>query len=113
MDRSAAYAARWVAKNVVAAGLATRCQVQLAYAIGVARPVSVRVDTFGTGKLSDEELSDMVTAVFDLRPAAIIRDLDLRRPIYRQLAAYGHFGRDDLDLPWEKTDRVDALLAQR
>ena len=113
VDRSAAYAARWVAKNVVAAGLATRCQVQLAYAIGVAQPVSVRVDTFGTGKLSDEELSDMVTAVFDLRPAAIIRDLDLRRPIYRQLAAYGHFGRDDLDLPWEKTDRVDALMAQR
>ena len=113
VDRSAAYAARWVAKNVVAAGLATRCQVQLAYAIGVAQPVSVRVDTFSTGKLSDEELSDMVTAVFDLRPAAIIRDLDLRRPIYRQLAAYGHFGRDDLDLPWEKTDRVDALLAQR
>ena len=113
VDRSAAYAARWVAKNVVAAGLATRCQVQLAYAIGVAQPVSVRVDTFGTGKLSDEELSDMVTAVFDLRPAAIIRDLDLRRPIYRQLAAYGPFGRDDLDLPWEKTDRVDALLAQR
>ena len=113
VDRSAAYAARWVAKNVVAAGLATRCQVQLAYAIGVAQPVSVRVDTFGTGKLSDEDLSDMVTTVFDLRPAAIIRDLDLRRPIYRQLAAYGHFGRDDLDLPWEKTDRVDALLAQR
>ena len=113
VDRSAAYAARWVAKNVVAAGLASRCQVQLAYAIGVAQPVSVRVDTFGTGKLSDEELSDMVTAVFDLRPAAIIRDLDLRRPIYRQLAAYGHFGRDDLDLPWEKTDRVDALLARR
>ena len=113
VDRSAAYAARWVAKNVVAAGLATRCQVQLAYAIGVAQPVSVRVDTFGTGKLSDEDLSDMVTAVFDLRPAAIIRDLDLRRPIYRQLAAYGHFGRDDLDLSWEKTDRVDALLAQR
>ena len=113
VDRSAAYAARWVAKNVVAAGLASRCQVQLAYAIGVAQPVSVRVDTFGTGKLSDEDLSDMVTAVFDLRPAAIIRDLDLRRPIYRQLAAYGHFGRDDLDLPWEKTDRVDALLAQR
>ena len=113
VDRSAAYAARWVAKNIVAAGLARRCQVQLAYAIGVAQPVSVRVDTFGTGKLSDEELSDMVTAVFDLRPAAIIRDLDLRRPIYRQLAAYGHFGRDDLDLPWEKTDRVDALLAQR
>ena len=113
VDRSAAYAARYVAKNIVAAGLARRCQVQLAYAIGVAQPVSVLVDTFGTGKLSDEDLSDMVTAVFDLRPAAIIRDLDLRRPIYRQLAAYGHFGRDDLDLPWEKTDRVDALLAQR
>ena len=113
VDRSAAYAARWVAKNVVAAGLASRCQVQLAYAIGVAQPVSVRVDTFGTGKVSDETLSDMVEAVFDLRPAAIIRDLDLRRPIYRQLAAYGHFGRDDLDLPWEKTDRVDALLAQQ
>ena len=111
VDRSAAYAARWVAKNVVAAGLASRCQVQLAYAIGVAQPVSVRVDTFGTGKLSDEDLSDMVTAVFDLRPAAIIRDLDLRRPIYRQLAAYGHFGRDDLDLPWEKTDRTAALRA--
>ena len=111
VDRSAAYAARWVAKNVVAAGLATRCQVQLAYAIGVAQPVSVRVDTFGTGKLSDEELSDMVTAVFDLRPAAIIRDLDLRRPIYRQLAAYGHFGRPELDLPWEKTDMVEALKA--
>ena len=113
VDRSAAYAARWVAKNVVASGLASRCQVQLAYAIGVARPVSVRVDTFGTGKLSDEELSDRVTAVFDLRPAAIIRDLKLRRPIYRQLAAYGHFGRDDLELPWEQTDRVDALLALR
>ena len=113
VDRSAAYAARWVAKNVVAAGLASRCQVQLAYAIGVAKPVSVRVDTFGTGTVSDEQLSDMVEAAFDLRPAAIIRDLDLRRPIYRQLAAYGHFGRDDLDLPWEKTDRVDALLAQR
>ena len=113
VDRSAAYAARWVAKNVVAAGLASRCQVQLAYAIGVAQPVSVRVDTFGTGAVSDERLSDMVNAVFDLRPAAIIRDLDLRRPIYRQLAAYGHFGRDDLDLPWEKTDRAEALLAVR
>ena len=113
VDRSAAYAARWVAKNVVAAGLASRCEVQLAYAIGVAKPVSVRVDTFGTGTVSNVQLSDMVEAVFDLRPAAIIRDLDLRRPIYRQLAAYGHFGRDDLDLPWEKTDRVDALLARR
>ena len=111
VDRSAAYAARWVAKNVVAAGLASRCQVQLAYAIGVAKPVSVRVDTFGTGTVADTKLEDAVDKVFDLRPAAIIRDLDLRRPIYRQLAAYGHFGRDDLDLPWEKTDRVDALKA--
>ena len=113
VDRSAAYAARWAAKNVVAAGLARRCQVQLAYAIGVARPVSVRVDTFGTGAVDDGKLEQAVERVFDLRPAAIIRDLDLRRPIYRQLAAYGHFGRDDLDLPWEKTDRVDALLARR
>ena len=111
VDRSAAYAARWVAKNVVAAGLASRCQVQLAYAIGVAKPVSVRVDTFGTGTVADTKLEDAVDKVFDLRPAAIIRDLDLRRPIYRQLAAYGHFGREDLDLPWEKTDRVDALKA--
>ena len=112
VDRSAAYAARWVAKNVVAAGLASRCQVQLAYAIGVAQPVSVRVDTFGTGRVSDEDLSDAVQQVFDLRPAAIIRDLDLRRPIYRQTAAYGHFGRSDLNLPWERTDRTDALLAK-
>ena len=112
VDRPAAYAARWVAKNVVAAGLASRCQVQLAYAIGVAQPVSVRVDTFGTGRVSDEDLSDAVQQVFDLRPAAIIRDLDLRRPIYRQTAAYGHFGRSDLDLPWERTDRTDALLAK-
>ena len=112
VDRSAAYAARWVAKNVVAAGLASRCQVQLAYTIGVAQPVSVRVDTFGTGRVSDEDLSDAVQQVFDLRPAAIIRDLDLRRPIYRQTAAYGHFGRSDLDLPWERTDRTDALLAK-
>ena len=111
VDRSAAYAARWVAKNVVAAGLARRCQVQLAYAIGVARPVSVRVDTFGTGTVPDEQLSDAVEQVFDLRPAAIIRDLGLRRPFYRQLAAYGHFGRDDLDLSWEKTDRAEALKA--
>ncbi len=109
VDRSAAYAARWVAKNVVAAGLASRCQVQLAYAIGVARPVSVRVDTFGTGTVADARLEEAVDKVFDLRPAAIIRDLDLRRPIYRQLAAYGHFGREDLDLPWEKTNRVDQL----
>ena len=111
VDRSAAYAARWVAKNVVAAGLAKRCQVQLAYAIGVARPVSVRVDTFGTGTASDAVLEEAVNKVFDLRPAAIIRDLDLRRPIYRQTAAYGHFGRTDLDLPWERTDKVDELKA--
>ena len=112
VDRSAAYAARWVAKNVVAAGLASRCQVQLAYAIGVAQPVSVRVDTFGTGTVSDDKLSDAVMATFDLRPAAIIRDLDLRRPIFRQTAAYGHFGRDDLDLPWEKTNRIEELKAK-
>ena len=111
VDRSAAYAARWVAKNVVAAGLATRCQVQLAYAIGVARPVSVLVETFGTGKVSDEALEAAVEKVFDLRPTAIIRDLDLRKPIYRQLAAYGHMGREDLGVAWEKTDRVDALKA--
>ena len=111
VDRSAAYAARWVAKNVVAAGLADRCQVQLAYAIGVARPVSVLVDTFGTGKVSDEVLEQAVNHVFDLRPTAIINRLDLRRPIYRQTAAYGHFGRNDLDLPWERTDRIDALKA--
>ena len=111
VDRSAAYAARWVAKNVVAAGLARRCQVQLAYAIGVAHPVSIRVDTFGTGTVSDAQLEQAVEKTFDLRPGAIIRDLKLRRPIYRQLAAYGHFGRDALDLTWEKTDRVDALKA--
>ena len=109
VDRSAAYAARWVAKNVVAAGLAKRCQVQLAYAIGVARPVSVRVDTFGTGTVSDARLEEAVDRAFDLRPAAIIRDLDLRRPIYRQVAAYGHFGRSDLDLPWERTNMADKL----
>ena len=110
VDRSAAYAARWVAKNVVAAGLADRCQVQLAYAIGVARPVSVLVDTFGTGKVADEVLEQAVNQVFDLRPTAIINRLDLRRPIYRQTAAYGHFGRPELDLPWEKTDMTQALL---
>ncbi|RHR06673.1 methionine adenosyltransferase [Pseudoflavonifractor sp. AF19-9AC] len=109
VDRSAAYAARWVAKNVVAAGLAKRCQVQLAYAIGVARPVSVRVDTFGTGTVSDAQLEQAVEKTFDLRPGAIIRDLDLRRPIYRQLAAYGHFGRPELDLPWERIDRMEQL----
>ena len=111
VDRSAAYAARWVAKNVVAAGLADRCQVQLAYAIGVARPVSVRVDTFGTGTVSDSALEDAVEKVFDLRPTAIIKRLDLRRPIYRQVAAYGHFGRPELDLPWERTDMVETLKA--
>ena len=110
VDRSAAYAARWVAKNVVAAGLARRCQVQLAYAIGVARPVSVLVETFGTGVVSDEALEQAVEQVFDLRPTAIIRDLDLRRPIYRQLAAYGHMGREDLGVTWERTDRVDQLM---
>ena len=109
VDRSAAYAARWVAKNVVAAGLARRCLVQLAYAIGVAHPVSVLVETFGTGKVSDARLSESVQQVFDLRPTAIIRDLDLRRPIYRQLAAYGHMGREELGVRWEQTDRVDAL----
>jgi len=111
VDRSAAYAARYVAKNVVAAGLAEKCQVQLAYAIGVAQPVSVLVETFGTGVVSDSELSDAVNKVFDLRPTAIIRDLDLRKPIYRQLAAYGHLGREELGVAWEKTDRVDALKA--
>ena len=111
VDRSAAYAARYVAKNVVAAGLATRCQVELAYAIGVAAPVSVLVETFGTGTVSDGVLSAAVQQVFDLRPSAIIRDLDLRRPIYRQLAAYGHMGREELGVTWEKTDRTEALLA--
>ena len=111
VDRSAAYAARWVAKNVVAAGLARRCQVQLAYAIGVAQPVSVMVDTFGTGTVPDQRLEQAVEQVFDLRPAAIIRDLDLKKPIYRQLAAYGHMGRTDLGVRWEDTDRADALLA--
>ena len=109
VDRSAAYAARYVAKNVVAAGLARRCQVQLAYAIGVAKPVSVLVETFGTGTVSDEKLSEAVQKVFDLRPTAIIRDLELRRPIYRQLAAYGHMGREELGVRWEDTDRVEQL----
>jgi S-adenosylmethionine synthetase len=109
VDRSAAYAARYVAKNIVAAGLAARVEVQLAYAIGVARPVSILVDTFGTGKLPDEKLSLLVQKYFDLRPAAIIRELDLRRPIYKQTAAYGHFGRTDIDLPWEKTDKAELL----
>ena len=109
VDRSGAYAARYVAKNIVAAGFADKCMVQLAYAIGVAQPVSVLVDTYGTGKVSDEALSAAVRKVFDLRPTAIIRDLDLKKPIYRKLAAYGHMGRTDLDVSWEKTDRIDAL----
>lgn len=109
VDRSAAYAARYVAKNIVAAELADKCEIQLAYAIGVAKPVSVFVDTFGTGKLSDERISELVQKHFDLRPAAIIRDLDLRRPIYRQVAAYGHFGRTDIELPWEQLDKAEAL----
>ena len=111
VDRSAAYAARWVAKNVVAAGLATKCEVELAYAIGVAKPVSIMVDTFGTGTVADEKIVQAVEKVFDLTPAAIIRDLDLRKPIYRQLAAYGHMGREDLGVKWENTDRVEALKA--
>ncbi|MBQ6119974.1 MAG: methionine adenosyltransferase, partial [Clostridia bacterium] len=111
VDRSAAYAARYVAKNIVAAGIADRCQVELAYAIGVAKPVSVLIDTFGTGKYPAEAIAAAVQKVFDLRPAAIIDALDLRRPIYHDVAAYGHVGRTDLDLTWEKTDRTDALLA--
>ncbi|MBQ3137644.1 MAG: methionine adenosyltransferase [Clostridia bacterium] len=111
VDRSAAYAARYVAKNIVAAGIASKCEVQLAYAIGVARPVSVMVDTFGTGKISDEEISAIVDKVFDLRPAAIIDTLKLRAPIYRQLAAYGHVGREDIDVQWEKTDKVAEIKA--
>ena len=110
VDRSAAYMARYVAKNIVAAELARKCQIELAYAIGVAKPVSVLVDTYGTGRISDEALSGLVARCFDLRPAAIIERLDLRRPIYQQTAAYGHFGRSDLDLPWEKTDAVETLL---
>ena len=109
VDRSAAYAARYAAKNIVAAGLADKCEIQLSYAIGVAQPTSVMVDTFGTGKLSDEKITEIVRENFDLRPAGIIKMLDLRRPIYNQTAAYGHFGRNDLDLPWEKLDKVDAL----
>ncbi|MDO5423050.1 MAG: methionine adenosyltransferase [Eubacteriales bacterium] len=109
VDRSAAYAARYVAKNIVAAGLAEKCEIQLSYAIGVARPTSIMIDTFGTGKLSDERLTEIVRENFDLRPAGIIKMLDLRRPIYKQTAAYGHFGRTDLDLPWEKLDKVEEL----
>jgi S-adenosylmethionine synthetase len=109
VDRSAAYAARWAAKNVVAAGLADRCEIQVAYAIGVAHPLSVNVETFGTGKIADDKIANLILEHFDLRPGAIIRDLNLRRPIYKQVAAYGHFGRDDLDLPWEKTNKAEAL----
>ena len=109
VDRSAAYAARYVAKNIVAAGLADKCEIQLSYAIGVAQPTSVMVDTFGTGKISETKLVDIIRENFDLRPAGIIKMLDLRRPIYKQTAAYGHFGRNDLDLPWEKTDKVELL----
>ena len=109
VDRSACYAARYVAKNIVASGIAKKCQVQLAYAIGVAKPVSILINTFGTGKVSDEEITKLVQDNFDLRPAAIIKNFDLRRPIYKQTAAYGHFGRNDLDLPWEKTDKVDVF----
>lgn len=109
VDRSAAYAARYVAKNIVAAGLAEKCEIQLSYAIGVAQPTSIMVDTFGTGKIADEKLVDIIRENFDLRPAGIIKMLDLRRPIYKQTAAYGHFGRNDLDLPWEKLDKVDVL----
>ncbi|ONI47085.1 methionine adenosyltransferase [Candidatus Epulonipiscium fishelsonii] len=111
VDRSGAYAARYVAKNIVAAGLATKCEIELAYAIGVARPVSVLVDTYGTGKVSNEKLVEIINKVFDLRPSGIIKMLDLRRPIYRQTAAYGHFGRNDIQVPWEKTDKVDELKA--
>ena len=111
VDRSAAYAARWVAKNIVAAGLADRCEIEVAYAIGMARPVSVNVETFGTGKIADIKIAQLITEHFDLRPGAIIRDLDLRRPIFQQVAAYGHFGRDDLDLSWEKTTKAAELKA--
>jgi len=109
VDRSAAYAARWAANNIVAAGLAQRCEIQVAYAIGVARPLSINVETFGTGKIPDEDIANIIDEYFDLRPGAIIRDLNLRRPIYQQTAAYGHFGRDDLDLPWERLDKVELI----
>ncbi|MCG4733445.1 methionine adenosyltransferase [Casaltella massiliensis] len=112
VDRSASYAARYAAKNVVAAGIADKCEIQLAYAIGVAKPVSIMADTFGTGKITDDEIANLIEKNFDLRPDAIIRDLDLRRPIYRQVAAYGHFGRTDIDLPWEHTDKAETLKKQ-
>lgn len=113
MDRSAAYAARYVAKNLVAAGLADKVEIQLAYAIGVATPVSINVDTYGTGKVSDEKLVELIRNNFDLRPTGIIRMLDLRRPIYKQTAAYGHFGRTDLDVPWESVDKAEILKNKR
>ncbi|MBC8059314.1 MAG: methionine adenosyltransferase domain-containing protein, partial [Clostridiaceae bacterium] len=109
VDRSAAYAARWVAKNLVAAGVADKLEIELAYAIGVAKPVSIEVDTFGTGKVPDDKIVEIITKVFNLRPAAIIRDLDLRKPIFRQTAAYGHFGRNDLDLSWERLNKVEEI----
>jgi S-adenosylmethionine synthetase len=109
VDRSGTYAARWVAKNIVAAGLARKCEVQIAYAIGIARPLSVMVDSFGTGKISEENIAKLINEIFDLRPGFIIKNLNLRRPLYRQVAAYGHFGRLDLDLPWEKTDKAAEL----
>jgi S-adenosylmethionine synthetase len=109
VDRSAAYAARYAAKNVVAAGIADRVEIQVAYAIGVAHPLSVNVETFGTGKIGDDKIADLLWDHFDLRPGAIIRDLDLRRPIYRKTASYGHFGRDDVEFPWERTDKAAAL----
>ena len=112
MDRSATYAARYIAKNIVAAGLAEKCEIQLAYAIGVAHPVSVMVDTFGTNKISEERIQELIRKHFDLRPAAIIKHFDLRRPIYLQIAAYGHFGREDLNLPWEKTDKAVLLKSE-
>jgi S-adenosylmethionine synthetase len=112
VDRSAAYAARWVAKNVVAAGLADRFEIEVAYGIGIARPVSVSVESFGTGRLPDDRILDIINATFDLRPASIIDALDLRRPIYRDTAAYGHFGREDLDLPWERVDKAAQLAAE-
>jgi len=111
VDRSAAYASRWVAKNIVAAGIADRCVIQLAYAIGVAHPLSINVESFGTGKISDDKISALIDEHFDLRPGAIIRDLDLRKPIYRQTSAYGHFGREDVEFTWERTDRAEALKA--
>ena len=112
VDRSAAYAARYVAKNVVASGIADKCEIQLAYAIGVAQPLSIYVNTYGTGKVSDEKIVEIIRENFDLRPAAIIKNLDLRRPIYKQTAAYGHFGRSDINVPWEKLDKVDVFKSQ-